>query len=211
MFEIRNLKFKHILMIEHLVLDHPITCIVGASGSGKTTLLRHLNKLYVPDAGEITYNGEPLSSIDPVELRRRVVMLGQTPIIYDGTVGDNLKAGLVFAQKPVPDDDTLRRVLEQVGLSKRPDEWCDKLSGGEKQRLCLARVLLMDAEAYLLDEPSAALDKETEDFIITYLADFVREQGKQLVIVTHSEQVSGRFPGSVVRITQGRAGGYEHE
>lgn len=80
----------------HLVLDHPITCIVGASGSGKTTLLRHLNKLYVPDTGEIVYNSAPLSSIDPVELRRRVVLLGQTPIIYDGTVGDNLKAGLIY-------------------------------------------------------------------------------------------------------------------
>lgn len=211
MFEISNLKFKHILNIEHLILDHPITCIVGASGSGKTTLLRHLNKLYVPDTGEISYNGDPLSSMDAVALRRRVVMLGQTPIIYDGTVGDNLKAGLIFALKPVPKEKALRRVLEQVGLVKHPDDWCDKLSGGEKQRLCLARVLLMDGSTYLLDEPSAALDKETEDFIITYLAGFVREQGKSLVIVTHSEQVSNRFPGSVVRITQGRAGGYEHE
>lgn len=211
MFEISHLTFKHILNIEHLILDHPITCIVGASGSGKTTLLRHLNKLYVPDTGEISYNGEPLSTLDPVTLRRRVVMLGQTPIIYDGTVGDNLKAGLMFAQKPIPDAEALRRVLEQVGLVKRPDDWCDKLSGGEKQRLCLARVLLMGAQTYLLDEPSAALDKETEDFIISHLADFVRAQGKSLVIVTHSEQVSNRFPGSVVRITEGRAGGYEHE
>lgn len=66
----------------------------------------------------------------------------------------------------------------------------------------------MDAEAYLLDEPSAALDRETEGFLLDCLTAFVRERGRSLVIVTHSEQVSGRFPGSVVRMTHGRAGGY---
>ena len=69
MFEIEGLKYKHVLDIPHLVLDHPITCIVGASGSGKTTLLRHLNRLYAPDAGRIRYDGEDLAAMDPVELR----------------------------------------------------------------------------------------------------------------------------------------------
>lgn len=209
MFDIVGLRFKHILDIDRLTPDRPITCIVGASGSGKTTLLRHLNRLCVPDGGEIFYNGVPLSSMDPVELRRRVVMLGQTPILYDGTVGDNLQMGLKFAQKPAAGADALKAVLERVGLAKAPENWCDKLSGGEKQRLCLARVLLMDAETYLLDEPSAALDRETEDFVIGHLADYVRVQGKSLVIVTHSEQVSARFAGSLVRMCKGRAGGYE--
>lgn len=209
MFEIEGLKYKHVLDIPHLVLDHPITCIVGASGSGKTTLLRHLNRLYAPDAGRIRYDGEDLAAMDPVELRRRVVMLGQTPVLYDGTVGDNLQIGLKFAQRlPAPDRE-LRAALEQVGLGKSPEDWCDKLSDGEKQRLCLARVLLMDPETYLLDEPSAALDKSTEDFVIGHLAEHARKNGKRLVIVTHSEQVSARFPGDMVRIQAGQTGGYE--
>lgn len=208
MFRIVGLRYKHILNIEGLTLDRPITCIVGASGSGKTTLLRHLNRLCVPDEGEILYNGQPLSATDPVALRRRVVMLGQTPVLYDGTVADNLQAGLTFAEKPAATSARLSAVLEQVGLQKTPDDWCDKLSGGERQRLCLARVLLMDAETYLLDEPSAALDKETEDFVIGHLADAVVRQGKSLVIVTHSPQVADRFPGSVVRMAGGQAGGY---
>lgn len=209
MFEVEGLKYKHILDIPHLVLDHPVTCIVGASGSGKTTLLRHLNRLYAPDAGRVLYDGEDLAGLDPVALRRRVVMLGQTGVLYDGTVGDNLQIGLKFAQRiPAPDRE-LRWALERVGLNKSPEDWCDKLSGGEKQRLCLARVMLMDPETYLLDEPSAALDKATEDFVIGRLAEHVRENGKNLVIVTHSEQVSARFPGDIVRIENGRAGGYE--
>lgn len=65
MFEIKGLKYRHILDIDHLVLDHPVSCIVGASGSGKTTLLRHLNRLCVPDEGEIWYDGQALSALNP--------------------------------------------------------------------------------------------------------------------------------------------------
>lgn len=208
MFEIKGLKYRHILDIGHLVLDHPVSCIVGASGSGKTTLLRHLNRLCVPDEGEIWYDGQALSALNPVELRRRVVMLGQTPVLSGGTVGDELQLGLRCSQRLPASRQSLERVLEQVGLPKRPEDWCDKLSGGERQRLCLGRVLLMDAETYLLDEPSAALDRETEGFLLDCLTAFVRERERSLVIVTHSEQVSGRFPGSVVRMDRGRAGGY---
>lgn len=209
MFEVEGLKYKHILDIPHLVLDHSVTCIVGASGSGKTTLLRHLNRLCAPDAGRVLYDGEDLAGLDPVALRRRVVMLGQTGVLYDGTVGDNLQIGLKFAQRIPASDRELRGALEQVGLDKSPGDWCDKLSGGEKQRLCLARVMLMDPETYLLDEPSAALDKATEEFVIGRLAEHARENGKSLVIVTHSEQVSARFPGDIVRMEKGRARGYE--
>lgn len=209
MFQIEKLKYKHILEIDHLILDRPVTCIVGASGSGKTTLLRHLNRLYEPDAGEIYYNGVALKEIPPVELRRRVVMLGQTPVLYDGTVGDNLQIGLRFSQKLPVSERALEEALDQVGLRKSPRDWCDKLSGGEKQRLCLARVLLMDAETYLLDEPSAALDSETEGFVIDHLTSFVRRLGKELVIVTHSQRIADRYPDARVQLTQGRIGGIE--
>lgn len=208
MFEIRDLRFKHILDIPRLTLNHPISCIVGPSGSGKSTLLRHLNRLYVPDSGEIYYNGEPLSALDPVVLRRRVVLLGQTPVLYEGSVGDNLQIGLKFAQMLPASETALKAVLERVGLHKSLDGWCDRLSGGERQRLCLARVLLMDAETYLLDEPSAALDKETEDFVVSRLTQFVLEHGKNLVIVTHSEQISGCFPNDTLRMENGHVKGY---
>lgn len=204
MFVIENLKFKNILDIPRLVIDQPVTCIVGASGSGKTTLLRHLNRLYTPEEGRILYNGEDLARLDPVEVRRKIVMLGQTPIIYDGTVGENLQIGLVFSQKPEAGPAEISAVLESVGLPILREAYCDTLSGGEKQRLCLARVLLMDAEVYLLDEPSAALDRETELFVIGNLAEFVRSRGKKLVIVTHSQAIAELFPEGIVRIGGGK-------
>ena len=185
--------------------------IGGGTGSGKTTLLKHLNKLYSPDSGAIIYNGSDLADIPSVSLRREVVMLGQNPVIYSGSLEENLQIGLRFSEKLPASRDRLLNALEQVKLDKPLDDPCLSLSGGEKQRLCLARVMLMDAEVYLLDEPSAALDKETEHFIITNLADFVIREKKELIMVTHSEEVSGLYPEGTIRIENGQTGGYAHE
>ena len=211
MFNITDLKYKEILDIPRLAIDRPVTCIVGASGSGKTTLLRLLNRLSAPDEGKIEYNGEDIAAMDPVKLRRRVVMLGQMPVIYPGDIRDNLQIGLELSQRLPAPEGALRESLRSVGLDKGLDEGCGSLSGGEKQRLCLARVLLMDAETYLLDEPSSALDRETERFLMDHLAEFVRERDRQLIMVTHSEAVAGRYPGSTIRIEAGRTGGYRDE
>lgn len=206
MFEIKNLKFKHILDIEQLIIDQQITCITGSSGSGKTTLLRMLNRMNVPDAGSIFYNGTNIAKIDVVRLRRSVVMLGQTPVLYSGNVRENLQIGLEFSQKPLASDEALRESLARVELDKGLDEPCGTLSGGEKQRLCLARVMLMNADTYLLDEPSSALDKETEHFIIENLAAFANEQQKQLIMVTHSESIAAAYHDSLIYLENGRIG-----
>lgn len=203
MFKLTNIRFKNILDIPSLVINKPITCIVGSSGSGKTTLLRMLNCLNVPDSGTIVYNGQELSKTDTIKLRRKVVMLGQTPVIYSGTIEDNLQIGLEFSKKLPASSSVMKEVLERVELNKPLADSCANLSGGEKQRLCLARVMLMDADTYLLDEPSAALDRETELFIIDNFTKFVLENNKELIMVTHSEQIAEKFPDSIIRIEKG--------
>ena len=204
MFEVQGMKFKDILDIPHLCISKPITCIVGASGSGKTTLLRMLNCLTVPDIGTIIYKGEDISKMDTIKLRRSVVMLGQTPVIYNGSIEDNLQIGLEFSKKLSASKNAMKETLERVELNKQLTDRCSNLSGGEKQRLCLARVMLMDADTYLLDEPSAALDKETELFIIENFSKFVFENKKQLIMVTHSGQIAEKFPSSIIRIEKGK-------
>lgn len=204
MFLVKNLRFKQILDIPYLLLDRPIVCIAGASGSGKTTFLRMLNRLNVPDEGTVLYNGQDLTSMDTIKLRRNVVMLGQTPVIYSGTVEDNLQIGLRFSQKPPADTNMMKEIISRLELKIALDAHCQNLSGGEKQRLCLARVMLMDAETYLLDEPSAALDSKTERIIVDVLADFVRKKNKQLVMISHSGYIAQLFQDSVVRIDNGR-------
>jgi putative ABC transport system ATP-binding protein len=203
MFEIRNIKFRNILDIKFLNIDKPITCVVGTSGSGKTTLLRMLNRLNVPDEGVILYNNKDISKIDTILLRRNVVMLGQTPVIYSGNIEDNLQIGLEFSKKLPVSKSRMKEILERVELNKKLTDGCGNLSGGEKQRLCLARVMLMDADTYLLDEPSAALDKDTEQFIIDNFSKFVLENNKELIMITHSEQIAQKYNNSIVRIENG--------
>jgi putative ABC transport system ATP-binding protein len=204
-FELSGIRFREILDIEHLELDScRISAIVGPSGGGKTTLLRCLNRMTTPDAGRILFEGQPLEAIDPVQLRRRVVMLAQMPVIFPSSVEENLLIGCRLAEKPLPDREAMRAMLLRVGLGKPFDEDAARLSGGEKQRLSLARVMLMDPEVLLLDEPSASLDGETEEQIFTLITEFCRERCKTLVMVTHSEAEFSGYYDALVRIRAGR-------
>ncbi len=132
MFVLKQIRYKDILEIETISFPSgKTTCIIGRSGSGKTTLLRLLNKLISCDSGSIYFQNQSLDEMDSVQLRRRVVMLAQNPVIFEGSVRDNLLIGLKFSEKPMVDDHTLRNILLQVHLQKDLDEPSRDLSGGE--------------------------------------------------------------------------------
>ncbi|PRX27175.1 putative ABC transport system ATP-binding protein [Orenia metallireducens] len=205
MFTLKKVKYKDVLNIEALTIKkHKVTCIVGQSGSGKTTLLRLLNKLISCDSGKITYKNQALKEIDSVELRRDLVMLPQAPAIFSGSIKDNLLIGLKFSEKPLVADEKLLEVLKLVRLKKELSEDAEKLSGGEKQRLALGRVMLMEPEVLLLDEPSSALDEDTEHMIIEALVNYSKENNKTLIMVTHSKKIAEQFSDEIIEIKDGR-------
>ncbi|MCI1881222.1 MAG: ATP-binding cassette domain-containing protein [Sporolactobacillus sp.] len=204
-FQINHLRYKTILQIDSLTIpERTVTCLVGRSGSGKTTLLKMLNNLLSPDSGTIRYGGRPLTEWDPIELRRSVVMMGQSPVVFPGTVRDNLLAGLRFSGKNDADDRRLQAMLAAVNLDKELAADASQLSGGEQQRVCLGRVMLMDPPVLLLDEPSSALDEETTQLIMRKLTDAAKQNGKTLIMVTHTMAVVRAFAENIVRIQQGR-------
>lgn len=204
LFELKGVKYKNILNIDYLnIPDNMVTCIVGESGSGKTTLLRHLNNLISPDSGQILYKGRDIESIDPIKLRRQVVMAPQTPVIFPGNVRHNLIIGLLFSEKPMVSDDKLKRYMGIVHLYKGLGEDTAKFSGGEKQRLCLARVLLLEPEVLLLDEPSSALDEDTEHLVIGRIVEYAKDDGKTVVMVTHSKAVAQQYGDVIVTVDKG--------
>jgi putative ABC transport system ATP-binding protein len=204
LFELKQVKFKNILDIDYLCLDQPVSCLVGASGSGKSTLLRLLNKLETPDSGTVSYNGDNLQEVSAVEHRRRVTMLPQTPVIYADSVRENLAVGLKMQHRAIPSDEVLQAALDSMRLKLGLDEETGRLSGGEKQRLCLARVFLLDSPVYLLDEPSAALDPENQDLIMDHVINYVRKNNKQLIMVTHALQIAKKYADRLVRLESGR-------
>ncbi|SMP38716.1 putative ABC transport system ATP-binding protein [Desulfonatronum zhilinae] len=205
MFEFIDVHYDNILDLPSLVLGtEQVTSLVGASGSGKTTVLRLLNKMISPTRGRILFQGEDLTQRDSVRHRRDVVMLSQSPAIFEGTVGDNLRAGSRFQEKEPLGDGDLKRLLEQVRLAKPLDEAADKLSGGERQRLALARVLLLEPRVYLLDEPSSALDEETEQLIFDMLTAHVRAAGKTIIMVTHSKAMARKYSDTIIEMSGGK-------
>ncbi|WP_341274577.1 ABC transporter ATP-binding protein [Senegalia massiliensis] len=203
-FKLEKVKYKDILDIGNLrIKENIVTCILGQSGSGKTTLLRLLNNLKSPDRGIVYYNDNDILDIDPVSLRRQVIMLSQNPVVFDGTIRENLNLALEFKEKERVSDDILNKYLEISNLNKSLDTNAKNLSGGEKQRLSLARVLLSDGEVYLLDEPSSSLDDETERFVIKSIVDFAKKNNKTVIMVTHSVKIAEEYGDDIIRINKG--------
>ncbi|HEY8546567.1 MAG TPA: phosphate ABC transporter ATP-binding protein [Acidimicrobiales bacterium] len=185
--------------VSFTVPDGGITVLLGPSGSGKSTLLRLLNRLEVPTEGRIELRGEPLADLDPLALRRRVGMVFQRPVVFPGTARDNL-----LVARPGADDDDLAERLRAVDLDPKVlDRLADDLSGGEAQRLCLARTLATDPEVLLMDEPTSSLDPEARDHLERTALGLV-EEGMGMVWVTHDLGQAERLGDHQVVIVAGR-------
>ena len=205
MFKLENVIFKDILNIGKIELEkNLVTAILGSSGGGKTTFLKLLNNMITADQGEIFYKGKNIESYDPVALRREVVMLPQDPEIFKGTIRDNFKITEEIADNGISKNLNYKELLEKVSLSQNLGDNAENLSGGEKQRLALARVMLLEPEVLLLDEPSSSLDKKTEEKIIQMVVDYVRENKRTLIMVTHSPEIAEKFADRIINIEAGR-------
>ncbi|MFC4388344.1 ATP-binding cassette domain-containing protein [Gracilibacillus marinus] len=199
MFTIHNLQYKDIVSIEQLeIKEGKITCLFGESGSGKSTILKMLNNMLTPDHGEIMYYNKNLLDYSPIELRKEVVMLGQEPIMFEGDIRSNLTIGLTFSGKDIVEDMVLEELLKKLQLHKGLDEDANQLSGGEKQRIAFGRVILMNANVYLLDEPTSALDEDTEQLVMQYFTNYLKEEKKTAVLVTHSKDVAKKYADRIV-------------
>lgn len=182
-----------------IIPDTGITVVLGPSGAGKSMLLRLLNRLEVPTAGEVRFRGEPVASIDPLSLRRRVGMVFQRPAPFPGSVRDNL-----LVADPGATDDELADALAAARLAADfLDRSADDLSGGEAQRMCLARTLVTRPEALLMDEPTSALDPEARRGL-ERTARRLADGGRPLVWVTHDLEQADRLADDVVVMIAGR-------
>ncbi|MFW5988337.1 MAG: ABC transporter ATP-binding protein [bacterium] len=205
MFKLKNIKFKDILEVEKAELEkNIITAILGSSGGGKTTFLRLLNNMISADQGKITYKNKDIEKYDPVQLRREVVMLPQDPKVFKGSIKDNFKITEEITDKEFSENKNYKEFLHKVSLTQNLDDNADNLSGGEKQRLALARVMLLEPEVLLLDEPSSSLDKKTEEKIIKMVVDYVRENDRTLIMVTHSPDIAEKFADRIINIEAGK-------
>ena len=183
--------------------------LVGPSGSGKSTLLRCLNRLVEPTSGSVKFDGRDVRTFDSRELRRRVALVMQAPVLFEGTVGDNLRLRPAGAAGDFSDS-RLRRALAEVGFDPdRLDDDATPLSGGEKQRVTIARALLGDPQALLLDEPTSALDPPNALLVLATISRLRRARGLTIVAVSHQPDLVRGLSGSLLYLVRGRVQAFE--
>ena len=198
---VRNLWFGYApdqSVIRALTLDimsEKPTIIIGGSGCGKSTFGRLLSGLYVPDEGSIAVNGCILSEYDPRSVRRTIGYLPQEPVLFAGTILDNLR----MARPGASDEDIAcalagsasDRFVDHLpaGIHTEVGEGGGHLSGGQRQRIALARSLLTDPMVLVLDEPTSALDTQSSEIVVETLRSLARD--KTVIVITHNPRLLG--------------------
>jgi cobalt/nickel transport system ATP-binding protein len=198
LFEVEQVRFRYeqVNALDGLSLsvsEGQRVALLGANGSGKSTLLRLLDGLYFPEAGSIRFRGEPLTEDRfadeqfAISFRRRVGLVFQNPDVqlFNPTVLDEVAFGPLQMRWPAAQvRERVEQALEEMGIAHLRDRPPHRLSGGEKKRVALASVLVLDPEVLLLDEPTAALDPKSQSHIIDMLVGW-RGGAKTIVAATH--------------------------
>jgi len=180
-----------------------VLAVVGPSGAGKSSFLRLINRLDEPTGGTVLVNGRNYRQIEARELRRRVGMVMQMAYLFPGTVAANIDFGPRQRHQTLSPA-RIAALLERVGLPGYEGRDVASLSGGEAQRVSLARTLANSPEALLLDEPTSALDEASARSIEELLLSIIRERQMTCVIVTHNMQQAARIADRAMHLEAGK-------
>jgi len=192
--------------VDATIPRHLITVLCGPSGGGKTSLLRLLNRLDDPVRGEILLDGTSLNDYNVTELRRRVALVFQSPVMFSGTVSDNLAVaaelgGLQEGRFDQLSDQVMLLAELDPSLLERPG---GELSVGQKQRVNLARALMTSPEVLLLDEPTSALDPETSRSLMKTIHGLSEERRLTIVVATHRVAEASEYAEHALILRDGR-------
>jgi putative ABC transport system ATP-binding protein len=180
-----------------------VLAVVGPSGAGKSSFLRLLNRLDEPTGGTVHLSGQDYRELAPQELRRRVGMVMQMAYLFPGTVAANVAFGPRQCGERLRSEQ-IALLLERVGLSGYQERDVSNLSGGEAQRVSLARTLANAPEALLLDEPTSALDDVSARGIEDLVLSIIRERRMTCVIVTHNTAQAHRIADRTMILEAGK-------
>jgi len=212
-FKVRDLKKvynnKIVLDVDNLNFQEgKIYAIVGPNGSGKTTLLNILNLLEKPDEGQIFFYDQEItnkSNSDTLEIRRKITLVNQDPFLFHSTVYDNIAYGLkIRSIPPKVQKSRIRSALNIVGLSGFKDRKANQLSGGEAQRVVIARALVIEPEVLFLDEPTANIDQKHVDVVERMIKKINKEIKTTVIFTTHDLYQAYRLADEVISLLDGK-------
>ena len=197
---------KRILDIEGVsVREGESLVIFGPNGSGKSTLLRIMSLIERPSKGEIYYKGEKVNKKNSLNIRRNFVLLLQKPVFFRGKVIDNILFGLRVRKVPRREIQTrLNKINSLFSLKKLLNRRVGELSGGEEQKINLARALILQPEILFLDEPFSFLDASTKEEVIYELRKIIKKLKQTTVFVTHDWEEAVLLGDRVILLHEGK-------
>ena len=208
--EVRGLKVRRsgslVLQVEALdVRGGEVLALVGPNGAGKTTLLLALAQLLGRQEGTIAFHGKALHKLDSLGYRRKISLVFQNPMLLDMSVADNVALGLKF--RGIPGAAIRRRVdywLRRLGIRALAGRRAVELSGGEAQRVSLARAFVLEPELLFLDEPFPGLDPPARARLLNDLAALLAEDHRTAILVTHNLKEAAMLSDRVAVIVAGK-------
>ena len=198
-----RLLFKGILGFPPLAIAKgKTTFITGRSGSGKSTLFKLFNGIYSPDTGEVYYEGNAISKLDTIALRREVLLVSQGVFLFAATIKENFAAFYDYRELPVISEAEMVRFLQLCCADFPLDASCNTMSGGERQRIYLAIFLSFQPKVLMLDEPTSALDSETSDRLLQRVREFAQETAMTLLIISHDPSLASKYGDWIIDLEQ---------
>lgn len=202
-YGVRDNKFEVLKGISFHIEDGDFVVLLGASGSGKSTLLNVISGLERPDSGAILYNEENIADLSDEQLtqfrRERIGFIFQQYYLLPNlNVDRNVKMGAALANNK-----DYVKTLEAVGLAEKRFKYPHELSGGEQQRVSVARALAKNPDVLFLDEPTGALDEETGRLVLDYICKLQKEQKFTIIMVTHNINIADMAK-TVIRMNSGK-------
>ena len=183
--------------------------ILGPSGAGKSTLLNLLGGLDSPTSGKIIVEGKDISTLSNNELAEyRAATVGFVFQFYNLVPTLTVHENVALVKEIAPNALSATKMLEEVGLSDHLKNFPSELSGGEQQRVSIARALAKNPKILLCDEPTGALDSETGVLVLKLLLKMAREYGKTIVIVTHNQNIA-KMADEVIHVRNGKLVSHE--
>ncbi len=198
-FEVDNKKILKNINLN--ISSSGITCIIGPSGSGKTSLLKLLNMLTQYTSGKLKFKDKSIETYNPRKIRKIVGYVPQQSLLFEKTVRDNLEFGPKIWRERIEEKDLIN-LLKKVRL---PIDYLNKdvkkLSGGEQQRVSIARTLANNPEVLLMDEPTSDLDISTKEYVEQLIKEF--GENKKVIFISHDIDQIARISNDVIFIRDG--------
>ncbi len=196
------------LCIDELYLEkNKILSIIGPNGSGKSTLIKLINLLEKPDRGKIYFDGTEITNgkVDRAKIRKKMAVVFQEPLLFNSSVYSNIIMGLKIRKiKPSTARDRIDYFVSKLKIGDLLDRGTKNLSGGEKQRISLARALVLDPELLLVDEPLANIDQRSREDLRHDLFEVIKDFGKSIVYVTHDRNEAMILADDIAVMNNGR-------